>query len=84
MLGLMKGNIVWFCQHWCLLEPVKGFNVRLFFFFSAVSVESSTSCGLKSPGVADVTLSMTITEAMSGMLNLDPVKGHSILPVPLK
>lgn len=79
MLGLMKGNTVWFCQ----LEPVKGFNVRLF-FFSAVSVESSTSCGLKSPGVADVTLSTTITEAMSGMLNLDPVKGHSILPVPLK
>lgn len=84
MLGLMQGNTLWFCQHWCLLEPVKGFNMRLLFFLSSVSVESSTSSGLKSPRAADVTLSMTITEAVSGVLNLNPVKGHSTLPVPLR
>lgn len=39
MLGLMKGNTMWFCQHRCLLEPVKGFNV---FFFSQL-------CLLKAP-----------------------------------
>lgn len=63
MLGLMQGNTLCFCQHRCLLEPVKGFNLRLLFFFSAVSVESSTSSGLKSPRAADVAVSMTITEA---------------------
>lgn len=33
MLGLMQGNTLGFCQHQCLLEPVKGFNLRLLFFF---------------------------------------------------
>uniref|UniRef100_A0A803VX64 Kazal type serine peptidase inhibitor domain 1 n=1 Tax=Ficedula albicollis TaxID=59894 RepID=A0A803VX64_FICAL len=53
-------------------------------FTPAVSVESSTSSGLKSPRAADVTLSMTITEALSGMLNVDQVKGLKYLACPLE